>query len=117
MKKNNVLFVIWGIVVIAVIALLTFLGFMLKNRNGDYKNLEDKLETNVKKYVDAMFLYPNAGEEVKITSKDLIENDYLDELKFEDDVCEGYTIVTYNGVYKYKTYIKCNNYKTKGFEK
>ena len=117
MRKNNKLFIIWGVVVVVVIALLTTLGFIMKGKLSDYVKLEDKLETSVKKYVDAKFLYPTGSDTIKITSSELIANDYLDELKFEDDICEGYVIVSYNGVYNYDTYIKCNNYKTTGYKK
>lgn len=116
MKKNNTVFVVWGIIVVVLIALLTFLGFVLKNRNKDYIELEDKLLDKAKQYVDNKFLYPEKkGDTVKITSAELIENEYLTDLKFEEDTCEGYVIVSYDGVYKYKAYIKCDNYKTKGY--
>lgn len=116
MKKTKVLFIIWGVLVVGIIILLTTLGFMLNSKNKNYLELEDKLLSNAKKFVDNRFLYPEEGKTTKVTSDMLIENEYLDELKFEDDTCTGYVIVSFNGVYQYKAYIKCNHYQTKGYE-
>ncbi|MBE6154328.1 MAG: hypothetical protein E7163_01965 [Firmicutes bacterium] len=115
MKKNNALLICWGFIVVVLVGLLAFLGFVLKSKNSDYVKLENKLLDSTKKYVDAKFLYPEDGKKTKITSEELIESDYLDALVFEDDKCTGYVEVTKSGVYKYDVYIKCNNYKTKGY--
>ncbi len=117
MKKTNTLFTIWGIIVVVILALLTFIGFKLKDNDNNYAKVEDKLKDSAEKYVDYKFLYPKEGNETKVTSKELIENEFLDELKYEDDVCEGYVIVKLDGAYKYKSYIKCKNYTTKDFNK
>lgn len=118
MKRSNVLFVIWGVMVIVLVGLLTVLGFMLKDKNGKYEEVEDRLKKATSSYVDNKFLYPEDNENLKILSKDLIENGFLksDELKVNNDICSGYVILTKNMVYEYKAYIKCNNYKTKGYK-
>lgn len=42
----------------------------------------------------------------------------IDEFKVENDICNGYVkIRKYIFTYSYKAYIKCNNYKTSGFNK
>lgn len=115
MKKTKVLFVIWGIIVIVVIGLLTTLGFMLRNKNSDYEVIENKLLDGAKKYVDYKFLYPEGKEVLKVNSSDIINTEFLDELKVQDDTCTGYVNVYKDGVYKYKVYIKCKNYTTKGY--
>ncbi len=115
MKKTNILFIIWGILVIIVIGLLTALGFMIKNQNKDYEKLEDKLLDSTKKYVDTNFLYPEGNDTLKVTSSELIEKNFLDELKVNNDKCTGYVKVYNDGVYQYKVYIKCSNYTTKGY--
>lgn len=116
MKKTKVLFTIWGILVIAIIAIFTTLGFMLNNKNKNYVEVEDKLLASAKKYVDNRFLYPEKGKTITVTSDILIENEYLDELKYSDDSCKGYVVVSFDGVYKYKSYIKCGHYQTNGYE-
>ena len=115
--KNNKLFIAWGVLVVILIVLLTVLGFMLKHKSGDYQDLENKLVDSAKKYVDIQFLYPEEGQETKVLSSTLIENQYLDELKTNKDTCNGYVIVTFHNVYKYQAYIKCNQYKTNGYQK
>ncbi len=117
MKKTKVLFILWGVIVIIVIGLLTTLGFMLKSQNKDYVKLENKLLDSTKKYVDTHFLYPEGKDVLKVTSSELIKNEFLDELKFNNDTCTGYVNVYNDTVYKYDVFIKCSNYTTKGYQK
>lgn len=117
MKKTYILFVIWGVLVVIVVGLLTYLGFNLKSKFKDYEKLEEKLLDSAKKYVDTNFLYPEGKQTLKVTSTELIEKDFLDELRFKNDVCTGYVKVYNDNVYKYDVFIKCNNYTTKGYQK
>ncbi len=117
MKKTNGLFIIWGILVVTLVILLTIIGFILKKTDKTYSKLEEKLVEVAEKYVDAKFLYPSDGFTTKVLASDLIKDDYLDELKIDNDTCDGYVIVSKEMVYKYKAYIKCNKYTTKGYEK
>lgn len=119
MKKNNILFVIWGVIVIILVGLLTAMGFMLKGKNEKYEKVEERLKEATSSYVDHNFLYPEDNEKLKILSKDLIDNDFLklEELKVDNDVCTGYVILTKDMVYEYDAFIKCNNYTTKGYQK
>lgn len=119
MKKSNILFVIWGVIVVILVGLLTVLGFMLKGKNEKYEKIEDRLIKATSSYVDYNFLYPEGNEKVKILSKDLIENEFLklEELKTDDDTCTGYVMLKKDVVYEYKAYIKCKNYTTKGYQK
>ena len=116
MKKTNKLFTAWGILVVLVVTGLTILGFMLKKNLNHYDDLEKKLLDSGIKYIDIKFLYPEGNDIVKITSKELIDNNYLDNLNYEDDTCVGYVTVKLKKVYQYKSYIKCKNYITKGYE-
>ncbi len=117
MPKNNILFIIWGIIVFIVITLLTILGFMLKNINKNYKTLEDKFITETEKYTSNESYYPTNGSNLKITKKELMEKGYLkDDLKLDGDTCDGYVVVRLDGVVKYDAYIKCKKYTTKDYE-
>lgn len=119
MKKNNILFVIWGVIVIALIGLLTTMGFMLKGKNEEYEKLEKRLKEATSSYVDHNFLYPEGNEKLKILSKDLVDNGFLknEELKVGKDVCTGYVVLKKDMVYEYDAFIKCNSYTTKGYQK
>lgn len=119
MKKNNLLFIIWGVIVISLIALLTIMGFMIKDKNKNYEKTEKRLKEAASSYVDHNFLYPDGDEKLKILSKDLIENGFLkiEELKVDKDICTGYVILSKDMVYQYDVFIKCNNYTTKGYKK
>lgn len=119
MKKNNFLFVIWGVIVIILIGLLTTMGFMLKSKNEKYEKVEKRLKEATSSYVDHNFLYPENDEKLKIFSKDLLDNGFLkyEELKVDKDVCTGYVVLKKDMVYEYEAYIKCNNYTSKGYQK
>ncbi|MDE5538997.1 MAG: hypothetical protein K2J20_00750 [Bacilli bacterium] len=117
MDRTNKLFMIWGIIVVAIVALLTVLGFSLKKTEKIYSVLEKELVEKAEKYVDVKALYPkDDGFTTKVTLKELKENEYIEELKIDDDVCDGYVIVSKDMVFKYKAYIKCNKYTTNGYE-
>lgn len=119
MRKSNFLFVVWGVIVIVLIGLLTTMGFMLKDKNEKYEVVEKRLKEAASSYVDHNFLYPEGDEKIKISTKDLIDSDFLkqDELKVDKDVCTGYIILHKDMVYEYNAFIKCNNYTTKGYKK
>ena len=71
MKKTNRLFIIWGVLVIALVILLTVIGFMLKKTDKNYSKLEEKLVERTEKYVDAKFLYPSDGLTIKVLASSL----------------------------------------------
>lgn len=114
MKKTKILFAIWAIIVVIVIGLLTALGFILNNRYEKYKVLEDKLLESAKEYAHKELLLEEARE-VVVTSDELIEEEYLDNLDVEDDVCEGYVVIINEDPYQYEAYISCEYYKTSGY--
>ena len=116
MKKTDRLFKIWGVLVVMIIGLLTTLGFMLKNMNKEYLTLEEKLQVSAEKYTSDKFMYPDEGQTIRVTKKELIGANYLDELKKGKDYCDGYVEVKTEKIVKYKSYIKCNNYETDGYE-
>jgi len=96
------------------VSVLTYFGFMVKNRMNKYSKVENKLLVSAQKYAGSTLILEK-NSSVTVTSNELIENGFLDELKYEDDVCMGYVIITYKNVYKYKSFIKCNDYKTRGY--
>ena len=61
--------------------------------------------------------YPTKGNRSKVSLEDLKNSNMLEELKVDDDNCDGYVIVENTGVIEYKAYIKCNNYTTKDYDK
>ncbi len=116
MKNQKRLFILWGIIVVILIILLTVLGFMTTNKNKKYHELEDKLKVAAEKHSSDNFIFQEGVNNYKITSEELLETPYLDNLDIESDKCTGYVTITFDQVYEYKAYIKCNNYKTKGYQ-
>ena len=89
---------------------------MLKKNNQEYQKLEEKLKLSAEKYTTTTFNYPEDNKDLIITKEKLIEEGYLDNLNYKKEACLGYVIVTKDQVYKYKSYIKCENYTTDGFK-
>ena len=108
----------WGIILFVLVAGLTAIGFVYKNKIKKYEKLENKLENSIKAYVDEKFIYPEEGKNIKVTYQELKSNSAIDNLEINDEECDGYGIITHEReIFKYETYVKCNNYKTKNYDK
>ena len=118
LKKMRMISYIWGTVLFLLVGGLTTIGFVYKNKITKYEELENKLADNMKNYVDEKFIYPEEGKNIKITYQELKSNDAIDNLNIDDEECDGYGIVLHDGsIFKYETYIKCKEYKTKNYDK
>ena len=116
MNKIKRMYIIWGMLVIGIFIILTI--FMYKNKTSAYKELEKQLAEASKKYVEVKFSYPNSGESVKVTIEQLKAMNLIEELKINDETCNGYAIISRpSTVFEYKGYVTCQNYTTKGYEK
>jgi len=115
MKKMKIIYIIWAVIVVIIIGLLTVLGFMYQKKLEPYKELEFNLKEAAEKYVELEFLYPEAGDTLIIKAEDMINKEIMNELVYQKETCDGYVKLTYNGVYNYKSFIKCDNYVTKGY--
>ena len=111
MKKNMV---IWLILILILVGGLTVIGFKIKNDNKEYKTLEKKMADVAKSYYgEKPSLLKNNGI---ITIQELSEYDNTLVTKVNEEDCTGYIKTTSSmGIYDYKAYIKCDNYKTNGY--
>ena len=114
-KQLKKISIIWGLMLILVFGTMTTFSLMWKKKNQGYKNLEKELVTKVEGYFEQEHKYPTGIEVVTIDLKELQEHDIIQELKYNDDICNGYVDVSNDIVIKYKAYIKCNKYQTKGY--
>lgn len=117
MKKTKILFAIWAVIVVIVIGLLTTLGFILKNRYETYHVLEEKIIESAREYAFHHVFFDPEDSEVVVTSEELIELGFLDNLEVNDDECTGYVVIRNEDVKEYDGYITCSVYTTKGYEK
>lgn len=115
MNKMRVIYIVWASLVLVLIVALTILGLVYQKRLEPYKDLETKLSEAAKKYVELKFIYPETGEVLTIKAEDMIKENIIKNLSYKEDSCTGYVKLTYNGVYKYDAFVKCNNYQTKGY--
>lgn len=117
-KQMNRVSLIWGLILFLLVFLLTVFGFLYKSKTIEYRQMEEKLTNIAEKYVEAKFLYPDEGQSLKINLEELKNEGYIEELKKDDDNCDGYVILSHDGfVYHYKAYIKCPKYTTKDYNK
>ena len=114
MNRLKTISVIWGIVAVLLFASLTTLGFVYKNKTKKYKNVENKLVEVAKKYTASNFEFATDGKTKIVTYKELKENNLIKKLEVEKQKCNGYVELTFDGVTKYKAYLKCDKYKTHG---
>ena len=116
MNKLKVSWIIWGMIMVAIVVLLFVFGLTLSKKNKPYKEKEQELVEITKMYVESSTWYPAQGKIIKITVDELVEKELIKEVKIENDSCSGYIEVINNGIIEYKAYLKCQNYKTHGYE-
>lgn len=117
MKELRRISIIWGVLLLAIFVTLTFFALKWKSQNEPYFNLEKLIVSKTKSYYEMNHTYPNKGEYVIITFDELKANEILDELKVNDENCDGYVKVENKNVIEYTGYIKCSNYTSKDYEK
>ena len=116
MNKLRVSWIIWGMVMVAIVVLLFVFGITLSRKNKPYKDKEAELVEITKMYVESSTWYPTQGKHINVTIDELIENGLIKDVKVDDDSCDGYIKVINNGIIEYKAYIKCQKYETHGYE-
>lgn len=114
MKK---MMIVWFIIAVSLVGILTFIGFQYQKSINKYKTLENDLVESADIYIKNSEINLKSGESIKITSKKLIENKFIDSLNIDDEDCEGYVIVKKSlHNYDFKAYIKCEKYTTPEYD-
>ena len=117
MNKLKVTWVLWGLLMMAIVIVLFFLGITISKKNKPYKDKEAEIVEIAKMHVESSTWYPEKGQHLKIEIKELIEKGLIEDVVIEEDKCNGYVDVQNNGIIEYKTYLNCKNYQTHGYEK
>lgn len=90
----------------------------LPTETYNYEKAETDLEVAAKEYYSDNFDKEKVGEIplMTITSNTLTSKNYLKDFKANDHVCTGYVHIKNNdGKITYEPYVKCGDYKTKGY--
>lgn len=116
MNKLRTSWIIWGMIMFAIVILLFCFGIVFAKKNKVYKEQEKELVEITKMYVESSTWYPKKGESLKVDINELIENGLISDVVVNDDSCNGYINVINNGIIEYKAYLNCKNYKTHGYE-
>lgn len=116
MNKLKFSWIIWGIIMVAIVSLLYVFGISLAKKNKPYKTKENELVEITKMYVENSTWYPEQGDSIKISIEELVEDGFVNDVVVEDDKCNGYIEVTNKGIIDYKTYLKCSKYTTRGYK-
>lgn len=112
MKK---ILIIWTIVALMLVTGLTFLGMNINSKNREYYDLEKQLTEAAQDYYSQ---YPNElpASKAVITAEKLSETNFINELKYKNEVCKGYVVIEKNYLnHGYSSYIKCSKYQTKNY--
>ena len=103
---------------LVIMLFFVFLGITKKQSN--YKKLEQEIVKSMKVYygqdTNLNKLPKIKNKKSKVTIGELESFGLNIDNIVNGDTCEGYGIVTKKDIaFTYKAYIKCNNYKTKGY--
>ena len=117
MKELKKISIIWGLLLFIIFAALTFFALKWKAKTAPFFDLEKTLVSKTKSYYESEHAYPAKGQSVNISFEELKNANMLEELKVNDETCEGYVKVENSGVVEYTAYIKCQSYTTKDYDK
>ena len=118
MERMKIMTIIWGMMVVSIVMVLTFIGFTYNKKLKDYQAFEDKLTKACEKYVDENKLINEENKKLKINIKDLKKEGYIDKLEVNNNKCKGYVNVTETTKdISYEAFIDCGKYKTEGYQK
>lgn len=98
------------------------LGLEMKNDSPSvtytYKELEEKLEKECKKYIDKQHLTLETGSTMKIEWDTLKENGFSEKRVDQNgNECMGYVVFSKNADEEYHAYITCgDDYQTYGYK-
>ena len=117
MERMKTMTVIWGMMVISIVLVLTFIGFTYNKKLKDYQAFENKLGKVSEKYVDENTLIKEDTKKIKINIKDLKKKGYIDKLEVNKNKCNGYVLVevTKEDI-DYQAFIDCGKYQTEGYK-
>lgn len=115
MNKMKVVSIIWGLFLLSMIFILTAASKKYLKKIEPYERLENVLVSTTKKYVEEK-LDIEKGKTI-IKTEELFDKEYLKEFKVNEDNCKGYVVIEYNNEKEYNAFIKCNEYKTKDYDK
>ncbi len=114
LKKMHRISVVWGMIMLLLLLALTIIAIMYKKETKEYKEFETKIENNVKNYIEENSLYPET--EINYSLSELVDMSILDTITIKDNLCEGYIeIRNEKQSFQYEAYIKCGDYKTRGY--
>ena len=115
-KRMHTISVVWGIILVLMVSGLTAIGFVYKYQSKPYKELEETLKQSAMKYVDKKALLSDS--DLKISVGELLQEEMIESTNVKEKPCEGYVLVKkVREHYEYESYIKCEKYKTKGYDK
>ena len=104
---SNKLIVLWGTIIVLLVSAVFVIGKLYKEDKFLIET-QKLLKTNVSKYLDDYGKWPSINDEIKISSNELIELDYIEPIKNESKECSAViSIKNVNKKYKYKYTVNC----------
>lgn len=106
LKHMRKISIIWGIIMFLLIIGVTAIGIIYKSETKNYKEFETELANKAKDYI----IVNNLN---KVTISELKEQNIIETSVVNEKECDGYILKEND---EYKSYVKCGNYKTRGYE-
>ena len=127
MKRKILILIIFVVIVIIILSIYMTFNFNIAKEKERYSEIKETFEEAVIWNLDATgdskrHCEENITKEITITADLLISNGYLKKEDMLDidgkSYCDGYakTFAAEDCGIDYKLYIKCNDYKTKGYK-
>ena len=117
LKKMRMISSLWGLVLFGIVVVLTIFGFIYKKQSKIYQEFEQNVSDMAKDYMEKKGIYLE-NETFLISIQDLLEENFIESVEINENVCNGYIIATNkDSVDSFKTYIDCVKYKTRGYDK
>lgn len=127
MKRKILILIIFVVIVIIILSIYMTFNFNIAKEKERYSEIKEAFEKAAIWNLDATgnskrHCEENITKEMTITADHLINNGYLKKEDMLDidgkSYCDGYakTFAVKDCGIDYKIYIKCNEYKTKGYK-
>lgn len=112
MKNFKAISLFWSISMILTFCLITIFALSWKNKQLEYKKLEEEIKQITEEYLNEKEFYPKGIEVINITTKDLEEykNDII--LSVGKDKCQGNITVFNDDELKINVELNCKHYKS-----
>lgn len=114
MKK---MYATWIFLISVLFIAILYIGYTFIDSISLYQALENDMVEAADFYLNINKVNLSVGEEITISSKQLLDDKTLNSMTVDKDECKGYVRIKRSiSNYDYQAFIKCTEYQTEGYE-